>query len=92
MHFADTAKTIITLCIKDLKMFGRETNFESTIPIPHHVETRTKTTSLSSRPRPLKIGLETYNTGIKTSTSAPGWNIPTCWRLRFVFIVVSSMP
>ena len=40
VHFADTAKTIIALCIKDLKMFGLETNFESTRPIPHHVETR----------------------------------------------------
>ena len=57
LHFVDTAKTIITLCIKDLKMFSLETNFESTRPRPHHVET--KTISLSSRPRPQKIGLET---------------------------------
>ena len=65
VHFADTAKTIITLCIKDLKMFGLETNFESTRPIPHHVETMTKTERLSSRPRsrPQKIGLEIYITG-----------------------------
>ena len=67
VHFADTAKTMITLCMKDLKMFGLETNFESTRPIPHNVETKTKTISLSSRPRPRprpqKIGLETYITG-----------------------------
>ena len=40
-HFADTAKTMISLCMKDQKMFGLETNFESTRPIPHHVETKT---------------------------------------------------
>ena len=51
VHFADTAKTMISLCMKDLKMFGLETNFESTRPIPYHVET--KTISLSSRPRPV---------------------------------------
>ena len=61
MHFADTAKTIITLCKKDQKMFGLETNFESTRPIPHHIET--KTISLGSRPRPQKIGLGTYMEG-----------------------------
>ena len=72
MHFADTAKTIITLCNKDLKMFGLETNFESTRPIPHHVET--KYINLSSRPRPRprpqKIGLETYITATYTGTSS----------------------
>ena len=57
VHFADSAKTMITLRMKDLKMFGFETNFESMRPIPHHVET--KTIILSSRPRPQKIGLET---------------------------------
>ena len=62
-HFVDTAKTI-TLCIKNQQMFGLETNFESTRPLPHHVET--KTISLSSgprpKPRPQKIGLDTYIT------------------------------
>ena len=71
MHFVDTAKTIITLCITDLKMLGLETNFETTRPIPHHIET--KTISLSSRPRPRpipqKIGLET-ETGLETYVTA----------------------
>ena len=50
-------------------MIGLETNFESTRPIPHHVET--KTISLSSRPRqrPQKIGLET-ETGLETYITA----------------------
>ena len=30
--------------------------------------------------------------GIKTTRPGFGWNIPTCWRLCFVFIAVSSMP
>ena len=65
VHFADTAKTMITLCMKDLKMFGLETNFERTRPIPHNVET--KTISLSSRLRPQKIGFETdTDTGLET--------------------------
>ena len=76
MHFADTAKAIIKLCNKDLKMFGLETNFESTRPIPRHVETKTKTISLSSRPRPRprsqKIGLETgLETYITDSNATP---------------------
>ena len=43
MRFADTAKRVglMTLCNKNLKMFGLETNFKSTRPIPHHVETKT---------------------------------------------------
>ena len=67
MHSVDTAKTIITLCIKDQKMPGLATNFERTRPIPHHLDT--KTTSLSSRPRSrpqesgLETGIETYITG-----------------------------
>ena len=65
VHFADTAKTMITLCMKDLKMFGLETNFESTRPIPYHVET--KIISLISRPRPQKIGFET---GLKTYSAS----------------------
>ena len=59
MHFADTANTIITLCIRDLKMFGLETNFESTRPMPHHIETKIISPSSRPRPRPKKIGLET---------------------------------
>ena len=72
MHFPDTAKTMITLCNKDLKMFGLETNFESTRPIPHYVETKTKIISLSSIPRPRleKIGLET-ETGLETYITGP---------------------
>ena len=65
VHFADTTKTIITLRIKDLKMFGLETNFESTRPIPHHVETKTERLSSRPRSRPQKIGLET-ETGLET--------------------------
>ena len=72
MRFADTAKTIITLRNKSLKIFGLETNFESARPIPHHVET--KTISLSSRPRSQKIGLETgletYITGRQHTKNA----------------------
>ena len=52
MYCVDTANTTITLYIKNLKMFGLETNFESTRPISQHVET--KTIRLSSRPRPQK--------------------------------------
>ena len=37
-----------------------------------HVETKTKTISLSSRPRPQKIGLETYITGLTTTPPADG--------------------
>ena len=61
VHCVDTAKTTITLYIINLKMVGLETNFENTRPISHHVETRSKTISLSSRPRPRpqKLGLET---------------------------------
>ena len=29
---------------------------------------------------------------IGVKTTARGWNIPTCWRLRFVLNIVSSMP
>ena len=64
MHFLDIAKTIVTLCIKDKKMLGLETNVERTRPIPHQLET--KTMSLGSRPRskprPQEIGFETYIT------------------------------
>ena len=73
VHFADTAETMITLCMKDLKMFSLATNFESTRPIPHHVETDTAPcrdqdykpkfeTETKHEPRPQKIGLETYIT------------------------------
>ena len=71
MRFADPAETIITLSNKHLNLFGRETYFESTRPIPHHVETVTISLSSrprpSSRPKPQKIGHETYITGIITT-------------------------
>ena len=41
-------------------MVGLETNFESTTPIPRHVETKTISLRSRPRPRPQKIGLETY--------------------------------
>ena len=63
VHFVDMSKTIITLCINDPKMFGLETDFESTRPIPHHVETKNIRLSSRPRPRPQKIGLETYIPG-----------------------------
>ena len=59
-----------TARVNDLKMFDFETNFENTRLIPYHVvslipyHTMTKTISQSSRPRPQKIGLETYITGL----------------------------
>ena len=71
VHFADTAKTMITLCTKDLKMFGLETNFESTRPIPHHVETKIISLSSRPRPRPQKIGLETYITALASLSWTP---------------------
>ena len=66
MHFVDTAKTIITMCIEDQKMLGLETNFKRMRPRPHQLET--KTTRSSSRPRPHEIGPET---GLETYIPAP---------------------
>ena len=64
MHFAGTAKTIIPLCNKDLKMFGLETNFESTRPISHHIETKAKIIRPVSRPTSLIVTALTAGTGM----------------------------
>ena len=43
-------------------------------------------------PEVLKLIDLLLSIGIKTTLPALGWNIPTCWRLCFVFIAVSLMP